>query len=349
MTPNVVKMSAEDIRNMLQILRRHLDAEIERVEQEIARLAVQSASSNFASASSPQCNENSINFASAPSPQCNEISRNYLLPQMPGSSESFLTAEDSDQLSNVDQVKASSSIASPPVNASFPPLKIPCPPFVPQNIEMWFWAMEKWFAGTNVRDDDHRFAAILLALPMSTASIFKSQLDNPPFFHKYEFAKNLIIRHFSRNEFDRIKTLIDVVDLGDSKPSELYANMRQIAGEVVSLATLKGLWIMRLPEQWRSSLALTSNDPLEFLRAADMMFEVTPRSSIFLANDSSRVAQCNTVAGSVLVKKKNVALSQQEQHAVNSGICPFHARFGAKARNCRAPCKWKNKETAAEK
>lgn len=207
--------------------------------------------------------------------------------------------------------------------------------------------MENWFAGTNVRDDEHKFAAILLALPISTATIFKSRLDDPPLLRKYEFAKNLIVRHFSRNEFDRIKTLIDAVELGDAKPSELYANMSQIAGEVVSPPTLKGLWIMRLPEQWRSSLALTSNDPLDFLRAADLMYEVSPRSSVMSATYNARPTQCNAVAQESVARRENRASSQQQPE--NEGLCFFHARFGVKARKCRAPCNWKRKDPPTDK
>lgn len=203
-------------------------------------------------------------------------------------------------------------------------------------------------------DDEHKFAAVLLALPMPTATIFKTQLDNPPFLRKYEFAKDLIVRHFSRNEFDRIKSLTDAMELGDAKPSELYANMSQIAGEVVSPATLKGLWIMRLPVQWRSSLALTSDEPLDFLRAADLMYEVTPRSSITAISDNTQPEQLNFVAKRNYAKKDQTAShsrtddsSQFQSDDVR--LCFFHAKFGARARKCRAPCGWKYKDASQDK
>lgn len=183
-------MNTEIIKRLINSFRRHLDFEIQRVEEEIAHLSngrVAPSVSNWDA-----------------SPIQREISRNFALSDDVCSVESFQTADDSSQSSSR-EVPNASPCTSPLPNASpctslLPSLKMPFPPFSSQNIEMWFWAMEKWFSGTNVMDDEHKFAAVLLALPMPTATIFKNRLDDPPFLRKYEFAKDLIVRHFSRNE-----------------------------------------------------------------------------------------------------------------------------------------------------
>lgn len=239
-------------------------------------------------------------------------------------------------------------------------LRIPFPQFSRDNIEMWFWALEKWFIGSNVVSDDHRFAAVLLALPMATTAVFKERFDNPPASNKYLFAKNLIIKHFAKNNFDQIKALIEHVELGDTKPSELYAQMRQIAGDSMSHATLKGLWIMRLPEQWRPSLSLASSDPLEFLHAADIMYQVTPRVNVCkvdaAAADNSANSQPASQRVSAIAKKKfrgNYFKYKDNKGASTMGqregdvLCPYHATYGAKAIKCMKPCAWKSQNAAS--
>lgn len=97
----------------------------------------------------------------------------------------------------------------------------------------------------NVVDDEQRFSTVLLALPVQTVAVFKDQLDAPPRLNKFEFLKQLISRHYSRSQFDRIKALVADSGLGDKKPSELYAEMKHLAGNAISDAALKGLWILR--------------------------------------------------------------------------------------------------------
>lgn len=337
----------DNFRNLVQAVRRRLEAEIAILDCEISRLSGDVSHNPF-----------------------HEISR--IMPADDACSvDSFRTADFS-QHSQQSQRHPEpihhtqqhspvfSSFSTPPAQ----PLKLPAPPFVADNIDMWFWSLERWFEGTNVIDDSHQFSAVLLALPLPTVAVFKEQLDNPPQVGKYQFAKKLISKHFARNDFDRIKTLVDNMELGDSKPSELYAHMREIAGDVVSHATLKGLWIMRLPDQWRPSLALTSNEPLDFLRAADLMHEVTPRNSN-CSIDSSSVSDAaaadvqhpnHLVCGVEKAKppKKKFFVPKRfnrfpgHSQSADQSLCCYHAAFGARARMCRHPCSWKPKPPSTD-
>lgn len=346
----------EELKAIICAARRRLEGEIARIENEIARLSLSHGALDDTWESLPE--------------SCNEVSR--IMPADDTFSvESFRTADTpqdfrrhvGDSCNSPQHSPAVFTLPTPPT-PSTQPLKVPFPPFSSENIEMWFWAMEKWFAGTNTIDDTHQFSAILLALPMATASVFKDQLDNPPSTYKYLFAKNLIIRHYSKNQFDRIKTLMDHVELGDAKPSELYAQMKQVAGDVMSHSTLKGLWIMRLPEQWRPSLALTSNDPLDFLHAADLMHQVTPRSNICsvkpMPDVSVQVQEdiqphpqlCAINNGKSFPNNRPYRRSNRRSFGFSQpssgSLCFYHRNFGPNARRCEKPCNWKPKLPPAD-
>lgn len=102
MTPTF-KMNTENMQRVMQALRRHLDAEIERVETEIARLsAVRNTSNNS--------NDSFISLTR------NEISRSFNVPEDCVSVDSFQTADDSSHSSS--QFGAS---ALPSVSMSPPP------------------------------------------------------------------------------------------------------------------------------------------------------------------------------------------------------------------------------------
>lgn len=345
----------DNFRKLVQAVRRRLEAEIAILDCEISRLSGDASHNSFPVS-------------------LHEVSR--IMPADDACSvDSFRTADFSQHsqqsqrhlgscsLESHQHTHQHSSVCSTISTSSAQPLKVPATPFVADNIDMWFWSMERWFEGTNVVDDNHRFSAVLLALPLPTVAVFKEQLDNLPQVGKYQFAKKLISKHFARNEFDRIKTLVDNVELGDAKPSELYAHMREIAGNVVSHATLKGLWIMRLPDQWRPSLALTSNEPLDFLHAADLMHDVTPRSSICSINPTSATDavaadiqhpnQLVCALGKPKPTKKKFFSRGSNRTPVSSqsadqSLCCYHAAFGARARNCKQPCSWKPKAPSTD-
>lgn len=351
-------MDNENLRSLFRAARRHLEQEIARLENEIAQLHV------------PQSFGTSMNFVNS----CTGISR--ILPEDDVEScDSFRTAETSRSFSrgfeasvththnpthsHTSPVPTSNSRSSQ-IHSPGHPLKVPFPPFLHDNVEMWFWATEKWFEGTNTYDDDHRFAAILLALPIATASVFREQFDSPPQSHKYAFAKQLIIKHFSKNQFERIRALVDRIELGDTKPSELYAQMKQIAGDAMSHSTLKGLWIMRLPEQWRPSLTLSSDDPLVFLHAADLMHQVSPRNNLCAINPTPNEAasapqaspaaqQVCAVAGQKSFFANNSFQKFSTRTADGSqpkapSLCFYHRKYGVRARRCTRPCSWTPKD-----
>lgn len=329
-------------------IRRRLQEEISRLEREISHLETRLEPSTAASfASEPLSNI-------SPTPNVSRV----------------VNTEPSQVLSHVSPVNRNSREVSwnHPPQLRHPNYKIPFPPFASKNVEMWFWTVEKWFASMLVDDDNQQFFMVLLALPSQAVAVFKNQFDAPPSSDKYLFIKRLISAHFSRNQFDRIKALVTEADLGDRKPSELYAEMRDLAGSAISHEALKGLWILRLPEQMRPSLAFSSNDPVDFLRAADLMYEVTARNNIGRIsnptvcdsnypahNCSENIPQsCAAVRKSNFDKsKRHLPVFSSKNHQCEAStpndnpFCFYHSMFGNKARKCRLPCKWnlKNRES----
>lgn len=340
----------ENVRHFINLVQRQIEEEIIRLNGEIERLAIDQLNDSFMSQSISEV-AFPLNASRADS--------------------TFVTPEAAMPIP--DRVVYPPPPQQPTTHVGFqvqpPTIKIPFPTFTSANIEMWFWTVEKWFASMRVFDDDQRFSTVLLALPPQTVAVFKEQLDAPPSSGKYEFVKKLVIRQLSRNQFERIKALVADSDLGDRKPSELYAEMRQLAGSSITHAALKGLWILRLPEQMRPSLALSSDIPAEFLRDADLMFEVTPRiqvntvaaSTSLVPSHVANLAPQDDLQICAVSNKSNPAkgrhrlLDQSSKNPRNDMSrpgaqtrCFYHSMFGSKARKCRSPCSWSRMDPSSD-
>lgn len=106
------------------------------------------------------------------------------------------------------------------------PIKLPFPVFDPHNIEIWLWSIDKWFLASGVSSDEVKFNAVLLALPTESLAILKSELDTPPTSARYEFFKNIVVKHFAKNQMQRILSLLTEVELNGRKPSALFIEMK---------------------------------------------------------------------------------------------------------------------------
>lgn len=342
------------LNSRIQAVKRRLEREITQLEIEIAKVSLAQAAAATSAAELPSWEISRVSHAddtlSLDSFRTADTPRNF---SRRFDTQSINSSPDFSRHVQASHIPKHQVVDVLPIQ----PLKMPFPQFLRENIEMWFWTLEKWFIGANVVDDDRRFSAVLLALPIATVAVFKEQFDNPPHSNKYLFAKDLIVRHFSKNHFQQIKALVEHVELGDTKPSELYAQMRQIAGDSISHTTLKGLWIMRLPEQWRPSLSLASDDPLEFLQAADIMHQVMPKSSLckidavagagaIVSDDDLTSQQICAFSKKKPFKKfnyKKKKSSSDSSHHADSELCFYHSQYGNKAHKCIKPCSWKHK------
>lgn len=234
-------------------------------------------------------------------------------------------------------------------------VKLPFPVFDANNVETWLWTVDRWFLACGINSDDIKFNAVLLALPAESLAILKSELDTPPSCSRYEFLRDIILRHFAKNQVQRILSLITEVDMHDKKPSTLFAEMKQLAGGSISDEVLKSLWILRLPEQLRPTLAVSSMHPAEFVKTADTIHDlITQGSSCNLINqnpsgsesfsDSSQIAAINFRRANQRQAKfgKNIIASPQldRKRPIKGGLCWYHFKFGKRAKHCIQPCSW---------
>ncbi|KAJ8720670.1 hypothetical protein PYW08_006135 [Mythimna loreyi] len=103
---------------------------------------------------------------------------------------------------------------------------------------------------------------------------------------RYEEAKKRLLSVYEESETKQLHKLLNEMELGDQKPSQLLRRMREPAREKMPDTTLQMLWLQRLPMSTRAVLAVSEQSSLDVLAAmADKMHDQ--------ASEIQTVCSCN--------------------------------------------------------
>ncbi|XP_017487668.1 PREDICTED: uncharacterized protein LOC108376018 [Rhagoletis zephyria] len=137
------------------------------------------------------------------------------------------------------------------------------------NIEAWFTSMDFWFTASGITSDKQQAETVFAALDPTVIGQLSGVIASMPQQDRFEYVKAKIIEHFADSEQRRLNRLLSELPLGDKKPSELYFEMKRVAGSTLGEAALKGLWTKRLPEFAQPVVAASSGTAAEFTKIED--------------------------------------------------------------------------------
>lgn len=243
--------------------------------------------------------------------------------------------------------------------------------FIKTAPELYFLQMEAQFSLAGITRDHTKYNHVLGSLdPIYLTSVLDI-IKNPPTNDKYESIKNRIITEFQQSDQHKLRILLRETQLGDLKPSQLLRKMRELSNNALSDDALKTLWIERLPEQIRPVISISGDDLNKVAVMADKMLEITSYHHInevatpvnFDQGNSQMSALTKRVEElSKLVSEmsNNRGRSQSRSKSNNRGrsssksknsrpYCSYHYKFGAMARKCVDPCKFKSESESQEK
>ena len=158
--------------------------------------------------------------------------------------------------------------------------RLPIPQMCNTNIEAWFTTMDFWFTASGISADKQKTATILAALDPNVISQLADVIAAMPTSDRYDYVKQRIVHHFADSEQRRLNRLLSELPLGDKKPSELWHEMKRVAGTTLGEAALKGLWIKRLPDIVQPVVAASTGQALEFTKVADSIVDAMATTQI---------------------------------------------------------------------
>ena len=212
------------------------------------------------------------------------------------------------------------------------------PKFLPDQPTIFFVMAEAQFTLRNVTSDDAKYCHVVSALPPEVVSRIVDLVTAPPTTNKYDTLKQRLTRSYAKTPAERATKLLEIADLGGRSPLALLDEMRNLSrGEDIDFL-LRAIFLRALPEEVRR-VVRHSTTLEELAAAAEDHFTKTgaaidPRRSVHAAgNDTDD-------AGSVAAFRRHPQRAGSKSSAPrDKDICRYHAKFGANARNCIAPCR----------
>lgn len=240
-------------------------------------------------------------------------------------------------------------------------LQVKVPPFWKQNPQLWFRQLEAQFANSNITIELTKFNHIVGIIESDVLDHVSDIVLAPPINNQYEAIKKRLIEAFAPSDNKKLKSLLNDITLGDSKPSDLLRRMRELSCNKVSNELLKTLWLQRLPSTIQAILA-TKTDDLDVLsKSADIMHEVTEASSIQAVN-TAHCTKLNDLVNVVCKLEGKIESLKRDfrdpghrsrqtsqsrsptpskaPSVTNKGLCYYHKHYGKKASKCKQPCTW---------
>lgn len=254
------------------------------------------------------------------------------------------------------------------------------PDFWQDEPEAWFERVEAMFDLANITCDETRYKYILAHASRELIPYIVG-IRNTPLpdgESSYTIFKKRVVQGFACSEEAKLGSLFKAQFLGDSKPSQLLLQLRNVSSGQCSDTVLRSLFLERLPEKVKIILAVSSSVTLDDLALlADKIME-NQSSSVDLneikSNDLYEIIkelQDKVSFLSVQIKKLtfadnttnrfrtrstsrnrgNANIKSTHDHRTtgsvkspmtegDSSTCWYHKKFGPRAKWCKEPCSY---------
>lgn len=171
-------------------------------------------------------------------------------------------------------------------------ISVRAPPFWKENPALWFTQLESQFHTNAITVSETKYHIAVAALDTAVISQVSDIILNPPAQNKYETLKQRLQDRYADSEERRFKKLLGNLELGDKKPSHLWREMKDLAGNRVNDNFLRSLWQQRLPAQMQAILSTDDGDMNRMLVLADKIFEIIDVRGSVCTIDSTSASNC---------------------------------------------------------
>jgi hypothetical protein len=250
------------------------------------------------------------------------------------------------------------AVPPPPADAAVnvAHVAVKLPEFWTSDPDMWFFQAECAFNRSRITASYTKFEHVVMHLPEAVVVSVRSLLlgMEPTAVDAYEQLKNQLTSSYGKSRWQRGFALLDHPELGDRRPSHMMAEMLALLppGGVADTLFLC-LFLRRLPAGMRDHLAAADfKTAAEMSSHADLLWDARAGQTVSAVaaelmpvryrssspRDSQRSSSPPAASGRHQARRRPTPHS--ETGRLNPGICKTHAKYGAKAYYCTAPCSW---------
>lgn len=255
---------------------------------------------------------------------------------------------------------------------------IKIPPFWTNRPDLWFLQVETQFRLKGITSEQTKYDYIISSLPSEAMEIVADIVMSPPDQNKYSYTKSILISRCQDTEEKRLDALLNKIELGDMKPSELFRQMETLArtNSLVNNELLKKLWQNKLPSSIQPTIiAIESTHSQEdIFKIADKIYDSTDRPKIFPIDatvgepgtsyafkDKSENSEMKRLLQSISKRLDRLELDRSRSNRrqnfsgrarsqsrsrsrphdrIRSNYCWYHKRYGNRAQKCLPNCSY---------
>lgn len=236
------------------------------------------------------------------------------------------------------------------------------PPFWDANPELWFAQIESQFKLSGIVTDETKFHSVIAALDMKALSYISDLIHNPPTSDLYNSIKTRLLNYFSQSESSKIRILLQELQLGDKRPSQLLLEMKNLANKHFTDDVLKTMWLQRLSPETQQILS-ACNETLDGLaKIADKINEVSSRAAVNafsqenlslqslkdeisnLSAEVKRLSRAKFRNENNRNRRRSFSRGKINKNSENKHFCWYHQRFAQKAHKCIKPCSFQENQ-----
>ena len=210
------------------------------------------------------------------------------------------------------------------------------PPFWTEQPTIWFAQTEAQFVIRNINVELTKFYHVVAALDGTTAQRVSDILEIPPRENPYSILKKRLTNAFALADRERAAQILELNDLGDMKPSALMDHLLCLVGDRSSEFLVREVFLRSLPDKISIVVAASTSGLRDLALEADRHFS---KSGMLIATAQPTVNKVHEPTPEVHASFRPRRAARNSQPA-QTGLCYYHAAFGAAARNCCAPCAW---------
>jgi hypothetical protein len=239
------------------------------------------------------------------------------------------------------------------------------PPFWKDIPKIWFAQFESIIAPQKVSKET-KYDLVIGKLGREELMLVSDMLEGRD--RDYDALKKRLLHCLQISSDEQFDKLMRDTQLGEQKPSQLYRRMAEMAkSSAVESATVKKLWLRRLPASVRNALVAHEESGMEELTSlADKIMINAKQCAIDALGDNSQdtdlrqeIKNMTQKFGQLNAEVSSIREQQTATRQADSGfrrfppdfqpprqkrLCRFHQQFGRFARNCQQPCAWQNRE-----
>ncbi|KFM72312.1 hypothetical protein X975_06334, partial [Stegodyphus mimosarum] len=163
-------------------------------------------------------------------------------------------------------------------------VSVKIPPFRAEKPEIWFYHVEAQFSICRITAEETKFNYLVSQLEAKfVESLWDIISDNSK--TKYTAAKECLLNTFKESQNKRLQRLLTGIDLGDSKPSQLFQKMQNLATDDISHKILKILFLQKMPDSERNILIISDEDIEKLALMADRIIKMQPKQELYCTSN----------------------------------------------------------------